>query len=289
MDDAQGYSSVDDAINRTAAIAGMDPAHWRAVAQIESGVNPFSNMRNATQFKGLYQLGHGVWHDHGQGDIYNPMDNAMAAARYAQANAAEFRAHFGRDPTPIETYMMHQQGPGFYTHGTMTNIAGNLPPEARTPENMTPQGFERYWANQLERRAQGFGAGGGGEAPPSVAGTRQWSPSAAPSASYGAPSTTSFKVPSDVMASGAAATPSSAATPSTDTSDTGGGSDFGAQLSAIKDRIAQQDTASQGPQMQPMQLAQPMMTPAMQRARLLSQAMMARDMGLPPPTTGSTT
>ena len=288
--DAQGYAqSVDDAINKTAAMAGMDPAHWRAVAQIESSVNPQSNRGNDTQFKGLFQLGHGVWHDHGSGDIYNPMDNAIAAAKYAQANAAIFRGAFGRDPTPIETYMMHQQGPGFYTHGTMTNIAGNLPPEARTPENMTPQGFERYWANQLERRAQGFGAGGGGEAPPSVAGTRQWSPSVAPSASYGAPSTTSFKVPSDVMASGAAATPSSAATPSTDTSDTGGGSDFGAQLSAIKDRIAQQDTASQGPQMQPMQLAQPMMTPAMYRARLLSQAMMARDMGLPPPTTGSTT
>ena len=288
--DADGYAqSVTDAINQTAGTAGMDPAYWRAVASIESSLNPSSNYNRGTQYKGLFQVGGNEFASHGRGNIFNAMDNARAAASLAQANNNTFRQHFGRDPTPIETYMMHQQGPGFYTHGTMTNIAGNLPPEARTPENMTPQGFERYWANQLERRAQGFGASGGGEAPPSVAGTRQWSPPAAPSASYGAPSTTSVKVPSDVMASGAAATPSSAATPSTDTSDTGGGSDFGAQLSAIKDRIAQQDTASQGPQMQPMQLAQPMMTPAMYRARLLSQAMMARDMGLPPPTTGSTT
>jgi len=176
MDDAQGYSSVDDAINRTAAIAGMDPAHWRAVAQIESGVNPFSNMRNATQFKGLYQLGHGVWHDHGQGDIYNPMDNAMAAARYAQANAAEFRAHFGRDPTPIETYMMHQQGAGFYTKGQMSNIAGNPFEKNMKASLQTPQSFEEGWRRNMEDKVARMG--GQAMAPfQSVAGTRGMSPS----------------------------------------------------------------------------------------------------------------
>ena len=287
--DADGYAqSVDDAINQTAAAAGMDPAHWRAIASIESSLNPSSNYNRGTQYKGLFQVGGNEFATHGSGSVYNAMDNARAAASLAQANNDTFRQHFGRDPTPIETYMMHQQGPGFYTHGTMTNITGNLPPEARTPENMTPQGFERYWANQLERRAQGFGASGGGEAPPSVAGTAQWSPSAAPFASYGKPSTTSFGIPSGVMASGAPTASSASSTDTSDTSGTGTGSDFGAQLSAIKDRIAQQSSANQGPQMQPMQLAQPMMTPAMQRARLLSQAMMARDMGLPPPNTGGT-
>jgi hypothetical protein len=55
---------------------------------------------------------------------------------------------------------MHQQGLGFYTKGTMTNIAGNLPAGARTPENMTHEGFERYWTNQLERRAAKYAGGG---------------------------------------------------------------------------------------------------------------------------------
>jgi hypothetical protein len=262
----------------------MDPAYWRAIASIESSLNPSSNYSKGTQYKGLFQIGtrdtpsgQSEWTRHGSGNVYNPMDNARTAAALAAENNARFQAHFGRAPTPIETYMMHQQGFGFYKDGTMTNIAGNLPPEARTPENMTPQGFERYWANQLERRAQAFGASGGGEAPPSVAGA-QAAPSSAPST-----------VPSGVTASGAPTSSSASSTDTTDTSDTGTGSDFGAQLSAIKDRIAQQSSANQGPQLQPMQLAQPMMTPAMQRARLLSQAMMARDMGLPPPTTGSTT
>ena len=139
--DARGYAqSVDDAINQTAATAGMDPRYWRAVASIESSLNPSSNYNAATQYKGLYQVGGNEFATHGHGNIYNPMDNARAAASLAQANNATFREHFGRDPSPIETYMMHQQGPGFYLNGTMTNIAGNPYPGMRGPQ--TPASFE---------------------------------------------------------------------------------------------------------------------------------------------------
>jgi hypothetical protein len=268
MDDAQGYSSVDDAINRTAAIAGMDPAHWRAVAQIESGVNPFSNMRNATQFKGLYQLGHGVWHDHGQGDIYNPMDNAMAAARYAQANAAEFRAHFGRDPTPIETYMMHQQGAGFYTKGQMSNIAGNPFEKNMKASLQTPQSFEEGWRRNMEDKVARMG--GQAMAPfQSVAGTRGMSPS-------GGYATAQPGQPGAV-----------AEAESTDQTEDGTqqpqGPDVAGQMKDIQDRIAQQEQANAPPSLPPMAPIQPMMTPAMMRARMLSQAMMNRTLGLTPP------
>src|SRR6516162_1529051 len=268
MDDAQGYSSVDDAINRTAAIAGMDPAHWRAVAQIESGVNPFSNMRNATQFKGLYQLGHGVWHDHGQGDIYNPMDDAMAAARYAQANAAEFRAHFGRDPTPIETYMMHQQGAGFYTKGQMSNIAGNPFEKNMNASLETPQSFEEGWRRNMEDKVARMG--GQAMAPfQSVAGTRGMSPS-------GGYATAQPGQPGAV-----------AEAESTDQTEDGTqqpqGPDVAGQMKDIQDRIAQQEQANAPPSLPPMAPIQPMMTPAMMRARMLSQAMMNRTLGLTPP------
>jgi hypothetical protein len=151
-------SDVESAIQATAAAAGMDVPHWKAIASIESSLNPNSNFDKSTQYKGLYQIGsHGEgseWQRRGKGNIYDPMDNASAAASLAAENNALFKDKFGRDPTPIETYMMHQQGPGFYTHGTMTNIAGNTPkgyPIARTPEQ-----FQTIWEKELERRAKFF-------------------------------------------------------------------------------------------------------------------------------------
>jgi len=271
--DARGYAqSVDDAINQTAASAGMDPSYWRAIASIESSLNPSSNYDKSTQYKGLYQVGGNEFATHGHGNIYNAMDNARAAASLAQANNALFREHFGRDPSPIETYMMHQQGPGFYTQGTMTNIAGNPYPGMRGPQ--TPQSFEAGWARELERRRQEAGESSAGQFPPSVAGTRYASAAG------------SSGVPAGVRAGPTGPGPVSPAL----SGDQGeeGAPDYGTQLANIRDRIAQQDQANQGPALQPMELAQPMMTPAMYRARLMAQAMMNRDMGGTPGNTGNT-
>src|SRR5215831_8815353 len=151
-------ADVDSAISATAAAAGMDVPHWKAIASIESSLKPNSNFNEGTQYKGLYQIGSrgegSEWATHGKGNIYDPMDNAVAASRLASDNNARFKAIFNRDPTPIETYMMHQQGLRFYTHGAMTNIAGNTPkgyPIARSPEE-----FQAIWEKELERRAKFF-------------------------------------------------------------------------------------------------------------------------------------
>jgi uncharacterized protein (TIGR02594 family) len=170
-----GGGEVNDAIRATAGMAGMDEAHWKAIASIESGLNPRSNIDRATQYKGLFQVGsrgpHSEWARKGEGgDIYNAMDNASAAARLAQENNAAFKKHFGRDPTPAETYLMHQQGLGFYTRGKMTNIAGNPYPGMRGPQ--THESFEAGWTREVERRAARFagGEGGGGGHPTATAG-----------------------------------------------------------------------------------------------------------------------
>src|SRR6516164_6401912 len=270
--DARGYAqSVDDAINQTAASAGMDPSYWRAIASIESSLNPSSNYDKYTQYKGLYQIGtrdqpggQSEWTRHGSGSVYNPMDNARAAAALAAENNAKFQEHFGRAPSPIETYMMHQQGFGFYKDGTMTNIAGNPYPGMRGLQ--TPQSFEAGWARELERRRQEAGESSAGQFPPSVAGTRYATAAAPPS-----------DVPSGVRAGPAGpagpegpagpAGPVSPA-PSGDQGEEGEGPDYGAQLANIRDRIAQQDQANQAPALPPLEMAQPMMTPAMYRARL---------------------
>lgn len=149
---------VNAAIRATAAAAGMDEPTWKAIASIESSLNPASNSDRSTQYKGLFQIGSrgdgSEWSRHGSGSIYNAMDNASAAAALAAENNATFKKNFNRDPTPVETYMMHQQGPGFYLNGTMTNVAGNPYPGMSGPQ--TPQSFAEGWGREIERRAKYF-------------------------------------------------------------------------------------------------------------------------------------
>ena len=266
--DAQGYAQcVDDAINKTAAMAGMDPAHWRAIAQIESGVNPQSNRNADTQFKGMFQLGRSVWHDYGSGDIYNPMDNAIAAAKFAQANGAIFRGAFGRDPTPIETYIMHQQGPGFYTKGQMSNIAGNPYSPKMNASLETPQSFEEGWRRNMEDKVARMG-GQAGTPFQSVAGTRGYTPSGSGAVPAGV--TASSGQPGSTQQAGQ---PGSTQQASDGTQQQQQGSDLVAQIKNLQDRYAQQDqAASAGPQLQPLQF----MTPQMFRMQQLVRAMQAR-------------
>lgn len=133
----------------------MDEAHWKAIAGIESGLNPASNANRSTQYKGLFQIGtrgaDSEWARRGQGSPYDAQANAEAAAKLASDNNAWFKGKYGRDPTPAETYMMHQQGRGFYSRGTMTNIAGNPYPGMRGPQ--THESFEAGWGREIERRA----------------------------------------------------------------------------------------------------------------------------------------
>jgi hypothetical protein len=155
---AASSDAVDSAIRATAGKAGMGEAHWKGIAAIESSLNPASNANAGTQYKGLFQIGRSEWAGSGSGNIYNPRDNAEAAAKLAADNSAKFKERFGRDPTPAEIYLMHQQGLGFYTKGTMTNIGGNLPPtlKGRNPRSITHAEFEEGWRIEVERRAQRY-------------------------------------------------------------------------------------------------------------------------------------
>lgn len=154
---AAGSKNVDEAIQAAAKSAGIDVNTMRAIASIESSMNPASNMNKTTQYKGLYQIGREEWAKYGQGDIYNPYDNAMAASRMFTDHAAEFSKRYGRAPTATEMYLMHQQGLGFYTRGAMTNIAGNPYPGMSGPQTGGFGGsFERGWGSELERRKKKF-------------------------------------------------------------------------------------------------------------------------------------
>jgi hypothetical protein len=147
----QGSQETDRAISDAATAYHLDPNFMRSVASIESGMNPSSNANRATQYKGLYQVGHDEWRRFGNGgNIYSAQDNAMGGARLFDANRGQFRSHFGRDPTDAELYMMHQQGLGFYTRGAMTNIGGNPYPGMHGPQ--THESFEAGWGHEVARR-----------------------------------------------------------------------------------------------------------------------------------------
>ncbi len=154
----QGSAEVDQAIVDAARAHHLDPNTMRAVASIESDMNPSSNANRATQYKGLYQIGRDEWRRFGEGNIYSAHDNAMAAARMFEANRNQFREHFHRDPTDAELYMMHQQGLGFYTRGAMTNISGNPYPGMHGAQ--THDSFEAGWGHEVERRKEQFAHGG---------------------------------------------------------------------------------------------------------------------------------
>ncbi|WP_407146240.1 hypothetical protein [Bradyrhizobium sp. ORS 86] len=162
-----GSAEVDQAIVDASRAHHLDPNFMRAVASIESGMNPASNAHRSTQYKGLYQIGTrgagNEWERFGNGgNVYSAEQNAMGAARMFDANRNAFRKHFGRDPTDTEMYLMHQQGLGFYTRGAMTNIAGNPYPGMHGPQ--THDSFEAGWGRELARRKAGYAARSGGEA-----------------------------------------------------------------------------------------------------------------------------
>jgi hypothetical protein len=145
---------VGDAIYVAAKKHGMDPRVLGGIASIESSFQPISNYNRPTQYKGLFQMGHDEWRQYGSGgNIYNAYDNADAAARMLSDHSDWFRHSYGREPSPAEVYMMHQQGRGFFSDGTMTNIGGNRYPGMWGPQNSSS--FMNGWGRELERRMNG--------------------------------------------------------------------------------------------------------------------------------------
>jgi len=151
---------VESAIDQTMHLyPNMTREQLGAYLQVESGGNPRANMGKNTQYKGLLQIGTrdtakdaSEWTKYGGGkDVYDAVANLTGGAKLMERNRARFIKEFGEEPTPGDLYLIHQQGFGFFKNGTMTNIAGNLPPDARRPENMTWEGFRKWWTDRINR------------------------------------------------------------------------------------------------------------------------------------------
>lgn len=138
---------------------GLDPFTMLAFASIESDFFPESNMHARTQYKGVYQIGTDEWRTWGCGkwcSTYQAEDNIDAAGAMLARHADWFRYWFGRDPTAGELYMIHQQGRGFFTHHTLTNVKGNPYPGMGPAKDETWESFGAGWEKEVNRRYERF-------------------------------------------------------------------------------------------------------------------------------------
>lgn len=164
-------SDVMKAIQNAAIIHNVDPDMLRKFADIESSYNPGARTGS---YKGLFQLSDMEFLKHGGGDIYNAQDNANAMASKTAQEMQAFKASYGRDATPIDLYMQHQQGVAgtkahydnpegtawqnirrFYGSDAIAKQAiwNNLPASAKrqfgSVDNVTSADFVKAWDNRL--------------------------------------------------------------------------------------------------------------------------------------------
>lgn len=100
---------IQSLIDKAAAAHGVDREALTEVARIESGFNPSAANPNSSA-AGLFQFIDGTARQYGLRDKLDPAQSADAGARLMADNAAYLKKQLGRDATPGELYLAHQQG-----------------------------------------------------------------------------------------------------------------------------------------------------------------------------------
>ena len=122
---------------------GLPPGLLSTFSGIESGGNPSAQTGS---YRGLFQLSPSEFNRYGGGNIYDAGDNSRAAAAKLSDETQMFRSSYGRDPTPAELYMIHQQGWGGYQAHTAN-------PDAPAWQNMALTGEGRQKGQDWAKRA----------------------------------------------------------------------------------------------------------------------------------------
>lgn len=102
---------ITEVIRGSFAKYGLDPNVGLKIANIESRMNPRAK-NPVSSAGGLFQFIDSTAKHYGLADRYDPAQSADAAARLTNDNRNLLRQKLGRDPTPGELYLAHQQGGG---------------------------------------------------------------------------------------------------------------------------------------------------------------------------------
>jgi Transglycosylase SLT domain len=150
--------AIAQVVRDKAAVHGLNPTDLARMVKFESSGNPRAVTPSGT-YKGLLQLSDSEFNKYGGGNIYDVNDNLDAGAKKLVAERAQFRQNYGRDPTPTDTYMQHQQGVGGYA-------AHSAAPDAPAWQNMasTAEGRQKgggwakqaIWGNMTDKDKQNF-------------------------------------------------------------------------------------------------------------------------------------
>jgi hypothetical protein len=94
-------------IKRVSDAFGLDFVFMRAVAKIESDLNP---KQRTGSYIGLFQLSKHEFEKYGSGNITDPRDNAVAAACKLSVETKLFELDTHKKATLNDIYLVHQQG-----------------------------------------------------------------------------------------------------------------------------------------------------------------------------------
>ena len=153
-------------ITEAAQRHGVDPNAMLTIAMLESSGNPAARNPNSSA-GGLFQFIDGTAKQYNLADRFDPRQASDAAARLARDNAAHLKRALGRDPTPGELYLAHQQG----AEGAARLLSN---PDARAASivgedavrlnagrsEMTAGEFARMWTGKAEGARTTSAAGG---------------------------------------------------------------------------------------------------------------------------------
>lgn len=136
-----------------------DEEYLARLAQIESGGNPYA-VNASSGARGLFQFIPSTARQYGLSDPHDPAQATAAARRLTADNRAYLRQQLGREPSPGELYLAHQQGAGGAAKllANPTALATEVLGTEAVIQNggapgMTAAQFAAKWINKFEGTA----------------------------------------------------------------------------------------------------------------------------------------